>query len=76
MRALPPAYKDRHAGLASNVVLPLIGEGVPMQFAHAAGLHADDRRGDIRCREFFLRDDAHLAPAVTLVGGMVLALKT
>src|SRR5206468_5372359 len=51
-----------HACFAADVVLPLVGILMPMQFAHTARVHGNDRDGD--GGRFFERGgvyDAHLS---------------
>src|SRR5580704_2469122 len=38
--------ENRHAALASNVVLPLVCVRMPVQFTEAAGSQTDDRSGN------------------------------
>ena len=40
--------KDGHARFATDVELPFVGVWMPVQFAHAARFHGDNRRGDCR----------------------------
>jgi hypothetical protein len=61
MQQLPAQRSEHaHARLAFDVVLPLIGVGVPVQLAHAAQLDLHQRRGDrLRSRKHTGIGDPH-----------------
>jgi hypothetical protein len=43
-------YENGHSRFAGDVVPPLVRIGMPMHFAHPAGLELDDERDQTRLR--------------------------
>src|SRR6266480_1411722 len=62
---LTRSAEHAHACLALDVILPLVGVGVPMQLPHSAGVNFDQGRGDRANREVAGIGDPH-RPALGL----------
>jgi len=63
--------EHRHSSLAADVVLPLVGVRMPVEFTHTSRAHLNNRRRD-RCRHFKETgiDNAHVSSFCPLGDGL------